>query len=99
MPDVPNVYYMALDLLLIVLGIGCFYVIYRTHPCWKFFLFLHGLFTLDAYYIEGLSFAFAFAIVSFGIMVLSFVYLKGETGAKLNQLIDEKITKRFMVKH
>ncbi len=99
MPEVPNAYYFVLDAVQILIGIGLFYIIYRTHPCWRFFLFLHGLFTLDAFYIEGLSFAFSFLVVSFGILVLSFVYLRGKTGEKLNQLIDEKILKRFTAKN
>ena len=92
-------YYWVLDAVLIALGIFVFYIIYRTHPCWKFFLFLHGIFTLDAYYIEQFPFAFSFAFIAFVLLILSLFYLRGELGERLNQFIDEKIVKRFSLKH
>lgn len=92
-------YFWALDAILIAFGIFVFYIIYRTHPCWKIFLVLHGIFTLDAYYIEKFPFAFSFALIAFILFILSLFYLRGEMGERLNQLIDEKILKRFSLKH
>ncbi len=98
MENLPVSYIWAMNVFLVCLGIFFFYLISRTHPCWKFLLFLHGIFTLDAYYIEKFPFAFSFVIIAFAIFLLSFVYLRGETGERLNQLIEDKIVKRFSCK-
>ena len=99
MEDMPIMYVWGMNIALIAIGIFFFYLIYRFHPCWKFFLFLHGLFTLDAYYIEHFPFSFSFALIAFSIFMMSLVYLRGETGERLNRLIDEKLVKRFFCKN
>lgn len=99
MHDTATTYVLALNVIQFLIGIVFFYLLYRTHPCWKFFLILHGLFTLDAYYIEGLPLSFSFMAVSIGIFILSLIYLRGETGEHLNRLIDDKIIKRFSFKN
>ncbi len=95
MVDVPESYLLAVNSIQILIGIVFFYIVYRTHPCWKFFLFVHGIFTLDSYYIDKLPFATAFMMVSFAILILSFFFLKGERGERLNKLIDDKIISKM----